>query len=149
MRRPTFLLLSIAMLGSAFPPVAFGHGGGEASIEVGPDKGVIEISADKSFKLSPEAMRNFGIKSVPYAPGTVVLPKEAVVRTLKEAQIFRLRAGFLKAVDFKTVTKGERAWSIRSDDLRSQDEIVVGGVGFLRIIAAQLGDTADEEKHHD
>lgn len=124
--------------------IAYGHGGGEASIEVGPDKGVTEVAKDKSFKLSPEATKNFGLKTIPFAVGSIAVPKESIVRTLKEAQIFRLRDGFLKSVDFKVVTKGDRTLTIQSTELQAKDEIVVSGVGFLRIISAQLGEAEEE-----
>lgn len=124
----------------------FGHGGGEASIEVGPQKGVIEVNQEKAFKLSPEAMKNFEVRSIPYSQGNVVVPKEAIVRTLKEAQIFRVRDGFLKAIDFKTVSKSEKSWTVRSTELRAKDEIATGGVGFLRIISSQLGEREQQEE---
>lgn len=127
---------------------AFGHGGGEAEIEIGPNKGVTEVTADKSFKLSPEAMGNFKIKGLPVTGATTTLPKEAIVHTLKNSQVFRIRDGYLKAVGFKIQTKNDRTWTIQSTELAPKDEIVTGGVGFLRIIASQLGEVESEEDEH-
>ncbi len=126
----------------------FGHGGGEAEIEIGPNKGVTQVTPDKSFKLSPEAMKSFGIKSISVAGGAIPLPKEAIVHTLKNSQIFRIRDGFLKAVSFKTQSKSDRIWTILSGELQPKDEVVTGGVGFLRIIASQLGEVEAEEEEH-
>lgn len=84
--------------------------------------------------------------------------KTAVVHSLKKSQIFRLREGYLKAIDFKVFSKTDKDWVIQSAELRSKDEIVTAGVGFLRIIVAQLGEiTAEDdnsapeetEVHHD
>lgn len=154
-------LLIAFFLASALSVPAFAHEGGEGKMEIGPDKGVTEVAKDKSFRLSPEAAKNFGLKTVPYAPGPLALPKTAIVHTLRESQIYRLRDGYLKPVDFEAVAKAEGSWTVRSNDLRPKDEIVVNGVGFLRIISAQLGEAKDDhgenehahgagkESHHD
>ena len=125
---------------------AFGHGGGEAEIEIGADKGVLEVTKDKAFRLSPEALKNFEIKSVAATSDSIALPKEAIVHSLKHAQIFRLREGLLKAIPFKTQSKNDRTWTIQSPELRAKDEVVTRGVGFLRMIAAQLGEEETEEE---
>ncbi|MBS1961357.1 MAG: hypothetical protein JST04_04000 [Bdellovibrionales bacterium] len=127
---------------------AFAHGGGEAEIEVGPDKGVIEITKDKAFKLAPEAKQTFGLKAIPYTSGPITLPNRAIVHALKESQIFRLRGDYLKIVHFKTVKQTEQSIVIESHELQSGDQVVTDGVGFLRIIAAQVGEE-EEADHHD
>ncbi len=141
-------LLSISALTSLG---AFGHGGGEAVIEVGPTKGVIEVTHDKSFKLSPEATRTLGVESLPFASKAVIVPRSALVSTLQESQVFRLRDGYIKAIPFSAASHGEQKVSIQSPELKSGDAVVVSGVGFLRIIAAQLGtaEAGDEHDAHD
>ncbi len=133
----------------AFASNAFGHGGGEAEIEIGPDKGVTEVTKDKSFKLSPEAHKNFELKTLAVSTSTVAVPKEAIVHTLKQAQIFRVRDGFLKPIPFRLQNKTDRIWTIQSNELRVGDEIITTGVGFLRMIAAQLGKEEEEESEEE
>lgn len=128
---------------------AFGHGGGEAELEVGADKGVIEVTSDKSFKLSEEAKKTLGIDSVPYQAGMSAIPKNALVTTLKESQIFRVRDGYLKAIHVPSRSKDGKSGSVPGSEFKSGDQIVIRGTGFLRIIAAQLGESESSESGHD
>lgn len=136
---PLVSIIFFILTGNAFP-----HGGGEAEIEVGPDKGVIEITKDKAFKLAPEAKQTFGIKTIPFTSGTVTLPNRAIVHALKESQIFRLRGEYLKTVHFKALKQTDQSTTLESRELQSGDQIVIEGVGFLRIIAAQVGEEDEE-----
>ncbi len=132
---------------------AFGHSGGEAGVEIGPKKGITDVQADQSFKLSPEAIENFGISALPVEGDTLSLPENAIVHVLEQSQIFRIRDGSFKAIGFEVRSKNALTWTIRSKELRPQDRVVTGGVGFLRIIASQLGETQADPwphgAHHD
>lgn len=127
---------------------AFGHEGGEAELEVGPGKGVAEVSKDKAFKLSPEAMKRFEIQTTPVKDGQVSLPKAGVVRTLTTSQVFRVRDGWIKSIDFEKVSQNGPAQTVRSKHLTNGDSVVTNGVGYLRIIAAQLGEPEDDGEGH-
>lgn len=118
----------------------------EAELEIGPDKGVTELASDKSFKLSPEAKQTFGIQTTPQTSGTFTLPNKAIAHARTESQIFRVRDGFFKPVHFKFVKKTEQTTTIQTTDLKPGDEVVTQGVGFLRIIAAQIGEKEEEKE---
>jgi hypothetical protein len=109
---------------------------------VGPDKGITETDHEKGFKLSPEAVKRFGITSRTVVSSQAVsLPKSAIFFGLQERNIFRERAGFYRRVDFKTISKSAGEYTISSDDLIAGDRVVITGIGFLRIaeIASEGG----------
>lgn len=132
-----FLLLS-------FSGNVLGHGGGEAAIEIGPTKGVTEVTKDKSFKLSPEAIKRLEITWAPINEGMIRIPKTAIANALSESNVFRFRDGWIKSVRFKVLNKGDQI-TVQSPEIQKGDQIVRTGVGYLRIIASQLGEIEEEE----
>lgn len=100
------------------------------------------------FKLSDIAIKNFELTYVDYkAPGTIISSK-AVFRSLSEVNIYRVRAGLYKRIDFKTLEKNKDTWKVSSPDLMSGDKIVVSGIGFLRIAEiAASGGLSDSHSH--
>ena len=124
---------------------SFAHGGGEAAIEVGPDKGVTELSKDRSFKLSAEAMKRLQITTINVEGSAIALPKNAIARNLSHSNVFRIRNGWIKGIEFQTVSKTESTFTIQSKELTKGDAIVKEGVGYLRIIASQLGEEEKDE----
>ena len=110
-----------------------GHGHEEAS-NVGPNKGVLEASEEKGIKLSPEALKNFEIKTLKISgSGPWVVPASARMVSLEEVNLYRLKDGFFKRIDFSLVENKNGGLKVRSKDLAEGDEIVINGVGFLRI----------------
>ncbi|MBS1962315.1 MAG: hypothetical protein JST04_08875 [Bdellovibrionales bacterium] len=117
----------------------------EAEIEIGPDKGITELAPDKSFKLSPEAKQTFAIRTVAQSANTFSVPNTAIVNARTESQLFRLRDGFYKPIHFKFLKQGDQMATVQTTELKAGDEVVVQGVGFLRIVAAQLGEKENAE----
>lgn len=134
--------------------VALGHGHehdteSESSANTGPEKGILEASEVKGFRLSAEAVKNFGIATQKLkGDGPWTLPKSAVVRSGEEVNFFRLRSGFFKRIDFTTIKKTSAEVTADSDSLRGGDEIVVTGTGFLRIAElSAFGDAVQGHSH--
>ncbi|MBL7686498.1 MAG: hypothetical protein JNJ49_00580 [Bdellovibrionaceae bacterium] len=126
-----------------------GHGEEEASPAVGPDKGILAADEHQGFKLAPEAEKTFEMKTTTVsAGGTVQLPKAAVVTAGTETNLFRLRDGFYKRIDFETVSRSQNTVSVRSKDLRPGDQIVIAGLGFLRIAEIAAFGGAPEGHSH-
>ncbi|MBX3040297.1 MAG: hypothetical protein KF789_06270 [Bdellovibrionaceae bacterium] len=127
------------------------HEEAEVSDKVGADKGILEADEHIGFKLSPEAHRNFEIQTQRLGPGASWrIPVTAVLRSGEESNLYRFRDGFFKRIDFKSDLKPDRERKIlvTSSDLRSEDEIVLMGLGFLRIAElAAFGGVADGHSH--
>ena len=103
---------------------------------------------DDGFKLSDTAIKNFELTYVDYkAPGTTISSK-AIFRSLNEVNIYRVRSGLYKRIDFKMLEKNKDTWKVNSPDLMSGDKIVVNGIGFLRIAEiAATGGLSDSHSH--
>lgn len=101
---------------------------------VGPEKGILEADRSKGFKLSPEALKNFEIKTIKLTgDGPWAISVKAIVHSGEEINLYRLRGGFFKSIDFQTIKKSDPTFVVDSDDMREGDEIVVSGLGFLKI----------------
>lgn len=100
------------------------------------------------FKLGDNVTKNFGLKMIDYKGPSVTLPKEAIFRGLSEINIYRLRQGLYKRIDFKTLEKTKSTIKLSSSDLAPGDKIVVDGIGFLRIAEiAASGGISDSHSH--
>lgn len=121
----------------------------EEAGSVGPDKGIMEFSERSGFKLSPEALKNFDLKFLKLTgDGPWELPKSALVHSGEETNLFRKRKEFFKRIDFQTTKTSDHQLTIDSDDLREGDEVVLVGLGFLRIAElAATGGVAHGHSH--
>lgn len=105
----------------------------EENSSVGPEKGITVVSESDGFKLSVEAVKNFDLRTVRLQksePWSV--PRSAVLYSGEEVNVYRLRNGFYKRIDFVVLSKDSKEMKIKSPDLKENDEIVVEGVAFLR-----------------
>lgn len=140
------LSISLSVLALAFAVSGRAHEHEEENSAVGPDKGITAYEEDKGFKLSPEAEKTFEITTSAFSGGSISLPKSAVFRGLEVTNLFRVRDGFYRRIDFKTLSKTADRIVVSSPDLASGDRVVLTGVGFLRIVELQAG--GGIEDHH-
>lgn len=126
-----------------------GHGEEEKSSSVGPDKGILDASESNGIKLAPQALKNFEIKTQKLTgSGPWTLPSSARFQSGEETNLFRLRNGFFKRVDFTQVKRDAQQFVASSKELKDGDEIVVGGVGYLRIAeVTAFGGNAEGHSH--
>jgi replication fork clamp-binding protein CrfC len=124
-----------------------GHEHKEASVDHDEHDEHDEHGSD-GFKLNDTSIKNFELTYVDYkTPGTSISSK-AIFRSLSEVNIYRVRAGLFKRIDFKTLEKNKDIWKVSSPDLVSGDKIVVSGIGFLRIAEiAASGGLSDSHSH--
>lgn len=121
-------ILSVIFLNSAW---ADEHS--EENNSVGPAKGITTFDEHDGFKLSVEAIKNFDLKSLQlHGAGPWDIPNSATLYSGEEINIYRLRDGFYKRIDFVVVAKGASQMKIISPDLKADDYVVIQGIGFLR-----------------
>lgn len=121
----------------------------EENASIGPDKGIVESDEEKGFKLSSEAIKNFGLsyqKLSSVGPWTV--PRSAILFSGEEINIYRMRNGYFKRIDFTEIAKDSSSLKIRSDELKEGDEVVTKGIGFLRAAEIVASGDAPEGHHH-
>ena len=85
------------------------------------------------FKLNAVSVKTFDLKFINYVPQKTILPKKAIYKGLNEVNIYRFRAGLYKRIDFKILSLNKSNFKISSPDLAIGDQIVINGVGFLRM----------------
>ena len=126
------------------------HGGHEEeeNPQVGPNKGILAADEKLGFKLGVEAEKNFEISRLKVVQGVVELPKKAIVTAGTEVNVYRFREGFYKRIDFDTVSKNSEKITIRSEDLKAGDEVVINGMGFIRIAELAAFGGAPEGHSH-
>jgi hypothetical protein len=118
----------------------------EQNPAVGADKGLVEVSHENGFRLSPEALKRFKIQTLAVgSAATLTVPRTAIFTGLEERNLFRLRDGYFKRIDFKTVSRSGASVTVSSPDLKAGDQLVTNGLGFLRI--AELAATGGAMKH--
>lgn len=120
----------------------------EENANVGAGKGITEYNDEAGFKLSPEAEKNFSLKFLALdKKGPWSVPSSAVLYAGEEINIYRVRSGFFKRVDFVAISKKSKGSQIiQSAELRAGDQIVIEGVGFLR--AAEIVATGGAPEGH-
>lgn len=139
-----FLLMAIPMLSFSEE----GHDE-EENKKIGPDKGVTAFNKEEGFKISQESEKNFELKFIPYLnQGPIAIPKNAIFFGLEEKNIYRVRNGFFKRIDFKEILKSANEIKIESKDLMVGDKIVAAGIGFLRIVEISASGGLDAGHHH-
>lgn len=103
---------------------------------------------EDGFKLNDKSIKNFGLKTLPYKGGELSIPTQAVFKGLNEVNIYRLREGLYKRIDFTTSKSSKETLSIKSKDLKPNDHVVISGIGFLRIAEiAASGGISDSHSH--
>ncbi|MEK2646329.1 hypothetical protein [Bdellovibrio sp. BCCA] len=121
----------------------------EENASVGPDKGIISFDEHDGFKLSSEAIKNFDLKTVALKGSNPwEVPANAVLYSGEEVNVYRLRDGFYKRIDFDLISKNGSQIKIKSKDLQTGDELVVQGVGFLRTAEIVASGGAPEGHSH-
>ncbi|WP_374074666.1 hypothetical protein [Bdellovibrio bacteriovorus] len=145
MKRLIILLLSMIFLNSAWA----GEEHSEENNSVGPEKGITEFDEHDGFKLSAEAIKNFDLKSLRLkGAGPWEVPNSAILYSGEEINIYRLRDGFYKRIDFVVVSKSASQMKIKSADLKMDDHVVIQGIGFLRTAEIVASGGAPEGHSH-
>lgn len=110
------------------------HDDEEGNTNVGPDKGIISVSSEKGFSLSPEATKTFGIKSEkPGSFTTFTVPKSSLIYSGETVGVFRARDHFFKRITVSAIKQSDGQVQVRVTDLQPGDEVVTQGAPFLRI----------------
>lgn len=151
------ILCSFLILSSASIFAVEGHGNGHKE-EHGDEHGDEhkdehkdeheKVSTADGFKLNAAAMKTFELKTMKITSPQTKVSKNAIYKGLNEVNIYRFRAGLYKRIDFKTLSQDKNDYLVSSTDLKIGDEIVVSGIGFLRMAEiAASGGLSDSHSH--
>lgn len=121
----------------------------EENSKVGPGKGIVKADEKLGFILSNEALKNFEVKTIKLeGTGPWGVPLSARMLSKEEINIYRVRNGFIKRIDFSLMEKKGSLIKIKSSDLQSGDEVITNGVGFVRIAELTAYGGAPEGHSH-
>ncbi len=123
----------------------------EAAVSnVGEDKGVLEASKAKGFKLTVEANKHLGIKTAPLQKegNTFLVPKSAIAAVKRERFIYTFNGGFYKPVEVSIVRSSGANAFVKSEHDEITGLIAVQGVHFLRNIEVDVFSGEEGGHHH-
>lgn len=119
----------------------------EESSGVGPEKGITEKSKD-GFKLSSEAFKTMDIQTKAFTGAVLSIDKKTLVLVKDEKSVFRLRDGWILRVPVQILSKTSSGYTISSASLKSGDQVVTEGMGFLRIAEVFASEGASHGHSH-
>lgn len=95
---------------------------------------------DEAIELSPEAVKNFGIKVEKIVPKSqrAEIPISAVVDSKDKKQIFIFHDGKYEIRDVNIVKRSQV--SVTIDSFSEPEDVVVRGVNFLKVVEMSHGE---------
>lgn len=105
------------------------HGGGKA---IGQGKAILEVDEHKGFKLSPEAIKTLGIQ-FSASSSKLTIKSSTLVSAKGEKGVYIYRSNFFKLITIKITKQIDDGYIIELGEFKDGDQIVVGGVGLLRV----------------
>ena len=103
----------------------------EGSSVVGPDKGILE-KGKEGFKLAPEAVKTFELKTESIKAKIIEIVRPALVEIKNDKYIYRIRDGWIKKVAVKVLKKDSQRATVDISQFKDGDQIITNGVGFVR-----------------
>lgn len=122
-----------------------GHGGGKA---IGAGKAIVEVDEEKGFKLSPEASKTLKIKLSKVVGSKFKISKSTLVTSKNIKGVYRLREGFFKLLPVKITKEVKGGYMVEVLGVKSTDQIVVSGVGLLRVTDVYSTDKSEYGHAH-
>ena len=122
-----------------------GHGGSKA---IGKNKAIVEVDEAKGFKLSPEAIQSLKLQLSPVNGSKFEIKKSTLVSSKSVKGIYRFRGGFFKLVPVKIISEKNGRYSIEAADITFGDQIVVNGLGLLRVADVYSTDKSEYGHSH-
>lgn len=136
MKKWILILLSVAILKTEVSIAEADHAHEHEEVEgnsaVGPDKGIIE-KGENGFKLSPEAIKSFELKTQNISSGKLELPSASLVEIKDGKFVYRIRDGWIQRIPVKVIRKSKEKVSLELSQFKLGDQLIMGGTGFVRI----------------
>ena len=95
---------------------------------------------EEAIELSPEAMKNFGIKVQKIVPKSqrAEIPLSAIVDSKDKKQIFIFHGGKYEVRDVNIIKRSPT--SVTVDSFSESEDVVVSGVNFLKVVEMSHGE---------
>lgn len=122
-----------------------GHGTSKA---IGKGKAIEEVKDQDGFKLSNEALRSLNIKLESINSSEFKISKQSLVTSKNQKGIYRYRDGFFKFLEIHILKEENGEYLVNCKDLKFGDQIVVSGVGLLRVADVYSTDKSEYGHGH-
>lgn len=122
-----------------------GHGGGKA---IGKGKAIEEVDELKGFRLSKEAIKTLKLKLNTVNGSSFKISKKTLVTSNNLKGIYRFRAGYFKFLPAKITKELADGYTVEVNGVDFGDQIVVDGVGLLRVADVYSTDKSEYGHSH-
>jgi hypothetical protein len=122
-----------------------GHGGGKA---IGKGKAIVEVDEKKGFRLSKEAIKTLKLKLTTVDGSSFKISKKTLVASKNKKGIYRFRAGYFKFLSAKIIKELSDGYNVEVKGVDFGDQIVVDGVGLLRVTDVYSTDKSEYGHSH-
>ncbi len=124
------------------------HGHGVGGKAVGEGKAIVEISEEKGFKLSKEAIKTLELKLLNVDSDEFLIEKTTLVTSKKLKGVYRFRGGFFKLLPVELKKEVDGKYLVKVKGVDFGDQIVINGVGLLRVADVYSTDKAEYSHSH-
>jgi len=121
------------------------HGGGKA---VGKGKAIEEVDENKGFKLSKEAIKTLKLKLQTVDGNEFSIDKTTLVSSKSTKGLYRFRGGFFKFMPVELLKESKGKYLVKVKGVDFGDQIVIDGVGLLRVTDVYSTDTSEYGHSH-
>ncbi|MAX67625.1 MAG: hypothetical protein CME66_11870 [Halobacteriovoraceae bacterium] len=121
------------------------HGGGKA---VGKGKAIEEVDENKGFKLSKEAIKTLKLKLQTVDGDEFSIDKTTLVSSKSTKGLYRFRGGFFKFMPVELLKESKGKYLVKVKGVDFGDQIVIDGVGLLRVTDVYSTDTSEYGHSH-
>lgn len=122
-----------------------GHGGGKA---IGKGKAIEEVDEKKGFKLSKEAIKTLKLKLDTVNGSSFKISKKTLVASKNTKGVYRFRAGYFKLLPAKIKKELPDGYMVEVSGVDFGDQIVIDGVGLLRVTDVYSTDKSEYGHSH-
>jgi len=105
----------------------------ETSKAIGKGKAIEVVDEIKGFKLSKEAIATLNLKFKKVDGNEFRINKTTLVSSKSVKGVYRFRAGFFKLLSAEILKETNSEYRVKVDRLNLNDQIVINGVGLLRV----------------
>jgi hypothetical protein len=115
---------------------------------IGKGKAIEVVDEQRGFKLSEEAIKTLGIRLKNVNGGVFYIGKKTLVTSRMIKGIYRFREGFFKLLKAEILKERKGGYLVKVEGMNAGDQIVVSGVGVLRVADVYSTDKAEYGHSH-
>ncbi|EQC48644.1 hypothetical protein M899_0964 [Bacteriovorax sp. BSW11_IV] len=121
------------------------HGSAKA---VGIGKAIEAVDEKLGFKLSKEAIKALGLKLQTVDSDEFQITKATLVTSKDLKGVYRFKAGFFKLMPVKSITENKEGYKVKVEGIEFGDQLVINGIGLLRIADVYSTDKSEYGHSH-